>query len=140
MSLSKELSETLISYLMDDLEKTRKEKNNAYAERNKLVSLISKVFPSSLGKHEANDPSWDKEWTNIVYVKLPTGQCSWHIHDSELHLFSHLKLDTLIKWDGHSTEEKYKRIQNYEVKNNYKYKQEEYDLESFDRSNCRFTC
>lgn len=115
MSLKKETTKTLISYLIDSLEKTIKEKNNAYSERNRLVALISKIFPSFLGKH-GEDPSWDKEWMNIIYVNMPTGQCSWHIHDSELYLFSHLNFDSSIEWDGHSTEEKYERIQNFENK------------------------
>jgi len=89
------------------------QKNNAYNERNRLVALLSKIFPSALGQHDPEDKELDQDWLNIVFITLPTGQCSWHIHDSELYLFSHLKLDKNIKWDGHSTDEKYKRIENY---------------------------
>lgn len=84
-------------------------KNAAYAERNKLVALLSKLFPSSLGRHEEEDKSWEDDWRWIVYITLPTGQCSWHIHDSDLPMFSHLEKGD-VEWDGHTTEEKYQRI------------------------------
>lgn len=102
-----------LSSQSDEIQKLKIEKNNAYTERNRLVALLSKVFPSELGRHDPQDLTWEKDWFNIVYVNLPTGQCSWHIHDSELYLFSHLKLNLNVKWDGHSTEEKYKRIEDY---------------------------
>jgi|SRR6187551_3854827 len=84
-------------------------KDAAYRERNKVVSALTKLFPSCLGKHE-DDPKWHHEWMNIVYITLPTGQVSWHLHDSDLPLFAHLELNEKIKWDGHTTEEKYERL------------------------------
>jgi len=93
-------------------EKLEAQKDSAYAERNKLVALISKIFPSCLGRHEDEDLSWEDDWRWIVYVNLPTGQCSWHIHDSDLPLFSHLEQQD-VKWDGHTTEEKYRRVLSY---------------------------
>lgn len=86
----------------------KKQKDLAYSERNKLVALLSKVFPSSIEKHEGED--WEDDWRNVVFIWLPTGQCSWHIHDSELPMFSHLTSDGK-KWDGHSNEEKYARCE-----------------------------
>lgn len=101
-----------LSMLRLDLERLQDAKNGAYAERNKLVALVSKVFPSCLGRHEDTDTSWEDDWRWIVYVTLPTGQCSWHIHDSDLPLFSHLKKGD-VQWDGHTTAEKYARIAAY---------------------------
>lgn len=89
----------------------RAEKDGAYRERNKLVSALSKLFPSSLGKHEKTDKTWHKEWMNIVYINLPTGQVSWHLHDTDLPLFAHLEYKN-EKWDGHTTEQKYERLSN----------------------------
>lgn len=83
-------------------------KDGAYSERNALVCLLSKVFPSVLGRHPM-DEEWEDDWRNIVFINLPTGQASWHIHDSELSNFRHLYMST-TKWDGHTTEEKYKRV------------------------------
>ena len=95
--------------LKKEINKLKAEKDGAYNERNRLVALISKIFPSSLGRHEESDPSWDHDCRWIVYVNMPTGQCSWYIHEDDLPMFSHLE-QAKIRWDGHSTEEKYSRI------------------------------
>lgn len=87
----------------------KKQKDQAYAERNRLVAALSKLFPASLEKHEGEN--WEDDWRWVVYIDLPTGQASWHIHDSELELFQHLERNMGRKWDGHSTEEKYKRLE-----------------------------
>jgi hypothetical protein len=63
--------------------------SSVYHERNMLVCALSKIYPSLLGRHPS-DQEWDDDWRWIVYVNLPTGQVSWHIHDSELSLFDHL--------------------------------------------------
>lgn len=86
-----------------------REKDQAYHERNQLVLALSKCFPSCLGRHPEGE-EWEEDWKNIVFVMLPTGQASWHIHDSELPLFEHLLTSASIHWDGHSNEEKYRRL------------------------------
>lgn len=100
------------------------QKNGAYSERNALVAFLSKLYPSHLARHDENDISWDDEWRWIVCVHAGTGlQMTWHIHDSEYPNFSHLIRSTEHKigdegifflapndWDGHSTEEKYRRL------------------------------
>lgn len=45
------------------------------------------------------DPS-EPEWP-VVFIELPTGQISWHIPQHS------------VSWDGHTTEEKYRRINEY---------------------------
>lgn len=86
----------------------RAAKDAAYAERNQLVAALSKQFPASVEQHEGED--WEDDWRNVVFIDLPTGQVSWHIHDSELYLFDHLPKNEGRVWDGHSTEEKYGRL------------------------------
>jgi hypothetical protein len=83
------------------------QKNAAYAERDRLVAALSKHYPAHLCRHEGTD--WEDEWRYIVCIHLPTGQATWHIHDSELPWFSHLAYGA-AHWDGHSTEEKYARL------------------------------
>lgn len=83
------------------------QKNGAYRERNALVAALSKIFPSGLGRHVASD--WEDDWRTIVFIDLPTGQASWHIHDSEAPMFRHLRKYE-GEWDGHTTEEKYRRM------------------------------
>jgi hypothetical protein len=88
---------------------TIESKDNAYRERNQLVAFISKLYPSHLAMHPDSDESWERDWMNIVCIHAPFGQLTWHIHDSEIGLFSHLQY-VEGDWDGHSTEEKYNRI------------------------------
>lgn len=45
------------------------------------------------------DPA-EPEWP-VVYIELPTGQVSWHMPQHP------------VPWDGHDTEEKYRRIREY---------------------------
>ena len=85
-------------------------KDGAYLERNKLVSLLSKVFPS--GKKKTAIEGWSKNWHGCVYIDLPTGQASWHYHDSQSDLFDHLP-EYKGTWDGHTTDEKYERIRQF---------------------------
>jgi hypothetical protein len=88
----------------------REQKDAAYAERDALVCALSKLFPASLERHPESDTTWDNDWRWIVFIDLPTGQATWHIHDSELGWFDHLKRYTGRQWDGHTTPEKYQRL------------------------------
>lgn len=98
-----------ISKLQKKLEDLAHERDEVYIERNNLVCFLSKIFPSYRGIHE-KDPKWDKAWINIIYIETPQGQLSWHIHSSLLPMFSHLELREGNNWDGHTTEEKYRRL------------------------------
>lgn len=107
--------ETEAYFSLTTISELEKAKNTAYKERNALVLLLSKIFPSWLGRHPAEDKDWEDDWRWIVFIMLPTGQCSWHIHDSEWQDFAnHLDEVKENKWDGHSTEEKYQRIERYQ--------------------------
>ena len=90
----------------------RAAKDAAYAERNRLVALLAALFPGSLEENAAGSPEDRAEgWNWIVYVELPTGQASWHLHDRELPLFAHVPRNQGRAWDGHTTEEKYARVE-----------------------------
>ena len=97
-----------------EVERLRLQKDGAYAERNRCVALIARMalamgWRTGLGRHREDDASWEDDWRNIVFIELPTGQSSWHVHDSELPLFVGLPRYEGV-WDGHSTEEKYRRV------------------------------
>lgn len=100
--------------LLDVLREAEASKNGAYNERDRCVALIARManalgYRAGLGEHPREDVSWDHDWRTIVFVDLPAGQASWHIHDSERPLF--VALDAYSgQWDGHSTEEKYRRV------------------------------
>lgn len=88
----------------------QKQRNDVYEERDRLVAALSKCFPSWLARHPDTDKAWDDDWRWIVFVQLPTGQATWHIHDRELAWFDHLEVRE-NSWDGHTTEEKYRRLE-----------------------------
>jgi len=81
--------------------------NEVYAERDRLVSFLTRIYPSYLAPAPDAEPGFN--W--IVYVDTPEGQLSWHVADHEIDgFFSHLKKIHVQSWDGHSTEEKYRRL------------------------------
>ena len=78
-----------------------------YEERNMCVALIAGLALANgwkAGLKATNIEGWDPEWHGCVYIDLPTGQVSWHFHDSQAHLFAFLPpYDG--EWDGHDTVE-----------------------------------
>ena len=47
---------------------------------------------------------------HAVYVFLPTGQVSWHYPDRDTHFFAHVPEVAANPWDGHTSAEKYDRL------------------------------
>jgi hypothetical protein len=89
------------------LASAKAEKDGAYLERNQVVAALAKCFPSGLKKTDI--AGWSTDWHQCVYIDLPTGQVSWHFHDSQAYLFDGLPpYDG--EWDGHDTAEKYRRV------------------------------
>ncbi len=88
-----------------------------YRERNHCVSAIAGAA-ISLGCRvyvtKTNIPEWDAVWQNCIYIELPTGQVSWHFHDRDAYLFQAFPKIDFVKWDGHDTKEKYKRLNRWE--------------------------
>ncbi len=91
----------------DAIERLQADKDVAYRERNQVVAALASFFPAGIARTDV--PGWDPEWHGCVYIDLPSGQVSWHYHDSEAHLFAHLP-PYARAWDGHSTDEKYERL------------------------------
>ena len=81
----------------------------AYTERNRLVALLAAMFPSSIERQPDGD--WDEDWRSVVYVDLPKGQASWHIHESDLWLFAHVPRGQGRVWDGTDTNQKHRNIE-----------------------------
>lgn len=85
--------------------------DGAYTERNALAAALIRI-----GRYRCwcvNAP--DAEGWYIVYADTPAGQVSWHVHPRDIHLFSTANGVPLFSgeaepWDGHTTEEKYRRI------------------------------
>ena len=98
----------------------KKELDGVYTERAQCVATLCAHWHNlgfTIGI-DAHSGEWDEDWRNIVYAELPTGQVSWHMHISDLPLFSHIPHRDFTS-DGHTNEEKYKRIremQSYPIK------------------------
>jgi hypothetical protein len=91
---------------------TERRKNEAYAERDQVVVTLFRIG-ADLGwrvgwaPHEGE--SWGPEWARAFYVDLPTGQVSWHLPRERWTLVDWMPAYS-GRWDGHSTEEKYRRL------------------------------
>lgn len=99
--------DSVVLQLQDKLHEMRDRKDQAYLERNRVVAALARLFPS--GRATTAIEGWSPEWHGCVYIDLPTGQVSWHFHDSQAFLFEDLPPYTK-PWDGHTTPEKYRRL------------------------------
>jgi hypothetical protein len=102
-----DLTSAALRDLAAERDALRASKDAAYEERNRVVALLAAVFPSVRARTVIE--GWSENWHGCIYVTLPTGQASWHYHDSHAHLFAHVPEGAAI-WDGHTTPEKYERV------------------------------
>lgn len=78
--------------------------DSVYRERAHLVAHLAAIYPAALGMDPA-EPDWA-----VVYIDTAEGQLSWHISPDDMDLFAHVSPVHNVEWDGHSTEEKYARL------------------------------
>jgi hypothetical protein len=81
-----------------------------YRERAHLVAHLAAVYPSVIVfDGDPGAPGWA-----LIYVDSPAGQLSWHLSGDDLDLFPHVEraATDAVAWDGHSTEVKYRRLDN----------------------------
>jgi hypothetical protein len=98
--------------LKADLEEMRARKDGAYEERNQVVAAFARAAISlgcKAGIARTAIEGWSEDWHGCVYIDLPSGQVSWHFHDSQAHYFEGLPAYD-GEWDGHDTPEKYRRV------------------------------
>jgi GNAT superfamily N-acetyltransferase len=96
----------------DALKKMEARKDAAYRERNQVVAglaMLAVRLGYKAGTAKTAIEGWSEDWHGCVYIELPTGQVSWHFHDSQASFFDFLP-PYEGKWDGHDTEEKYGRL------------------------------
>lgn len=83
--------------------------SEVYRERAQLVAFVASLFPSVIAYSDPDEPNWP-----VIYITSPAGQMSWHLHKDDLELFAHVPMaqadDPHAQWDGHSSEEKYRRL------------------------------
>jgi hypothetical protein len=93
----------------DKLAEARAPLDAAYRERNAVVAALirSHGWPAEVVMAPDTEGWW------IVYAETPQGQVSWHIGPDDMDLFSEWPVafgTARSPWDGHSTEEKYRRL------------------------------
>ena len=93
--------------LRERIAELKAEKNGAYWERNNLVAALARIFPSGLRRTDI--PEWSADWHGCCTIDLPTGQISYHYHDSHAHLFDGLPAYS-GEWDGHDKVEVHRRL------------------------------
>ncbi len=87
---------------------TRADKDEAYRQRNHLVAALARLFPS--GVRRTDIPGWSDDWHGCVYIDLPTGQISYHYHDSQGYLFADLP-PYEDEYDGHDKDVVHARLE-----------------------------
>lgn len=88
------------------------EKDAIYKERNACVLFIAKLLKAQgYAVWLRGDPL--DEW-QIILMDSPAGQLSWHITRDEAVVFSRIARyenhDSTRRWDGHTTADKYERM------------------------------
>lgn len=103
-------NEVLIGELID----MERRKDEAYTERNRVVAALARLAPRlgwRAGLRKTNIEGWSDDWHGCVWIDTPDGQLSWHFHDSHAPLFEGLPPYDGPAWDGHTTPEKYERLE-----------------------------
>lgn len=107
LSTSLEHTQRAASDLYWEANRQKGEKDQVYLERNHLVAALARLFPS--GTKYTNIEDWNPEWHGCVYIDLPSGQISYHFHDSHTHLFAGLP-PYQGEYDGHSKDDVHRRL------------------------------
>lgn len=104
---------TNVQELQAEVDRLRERKDEAFSERNRVVAAFAAAC-IALGYAavvtETHIPGWSLDWNGCVYIQGPTGQVSWHFHDSQRDFFKDLPHVAAHEWDGHTTEMKYERL------------------------------
>lgn len=94
---------------------TPEQMNAVYSERNKCALLAVRLalaagLVAGIGLDEKEEPGWQ----HVLYIDLPTSQVSWHVPDSFVVEGACADLPEYTRaWDGHDTQEKYRRVLDY---------------------------
>jgi hypothetical protein len=90
-----------------EIARLREDKNSAYFERNNLVAALARVYPSGIRRTIIE--GWDDDWHGCCFIDLPSGQISYHYHDSHAHLFEKFS-PYETPWDGHDKDTVHARL------------------------------
>jgi hypothetical protein len=82
-----------------------------YRERARLIALLAALYQSEIAYSDPDEPDYP-----VIIIETPSGQLSWHLAEQDLELFPHVVKHERgcegveLRWDGHSTEQKYLRL------------------------------
>ncbi len=88
-----------------------------YRERNRVVAAFAWALVGRDGytvgvtRHDDTDPNWDKDWLTILVISHEVfGQMTWHFAEWDKFMLYGLPYLPNYRYDGHSTPEKYQRL------------------------------
>jgi len=94
--------------MVDDTFNHEVQMANLMKERNRVIAVLSREFPSY-----RTNKFWNGEHHNVVVVVFPRGPVMWQFLDDESTLFAHLPFrepENSPDWAGYTTEEDYERL------------------------------
>lgn len=84
----------------------------AYTDRNQLaLAFLKTLQDKDIETGYYNDPDTSEEW-RVVYAELPQGQISYHVPTELIEEYDFLE-EKEECWDGHTTEEKRDRLEEF---------------------------
>ena len=92
-----------------EFELQQKLTNRAICERNDFILYLTRVYGAHTHKNIEENKVLEKQFPLIVCIHTEKGQLSWHIPEEDIKRFEHFEIKE-NDWDGHSIEEKYKRL------------------------------
>jgi len=100
--------------MADQAETPNRYKSRAYYERDTLVAVLTRIWPSHLMRHPSDDAEWFKSHSQslIVCVHAPCGRLAWHISDEDAERFAHLK-QKQHEWIAADGAERYERLETW---------------------------
>ncbi|MEU8473729.1 hypothetical protein [Streptomyces hygroscopicus] len=100
---------------VDEPHPAEAERDQAYRERAHLLAWLAALHPANAVITTAADI--DEDGWQLLYLLVGGWQMSWHIAPRDGALFEHVEHvdpgDPRAQWDGHSTDQKYRRMQEH---------------------------
>lgn len=80
---------------------------DTHRERAHLVAYLASQHTALISYADPDEPDWP-----VIYISTAEGQMSWHLSEDDLDLFGPIPFvgPDKVTWDGHTTEEKYARL------------------------------
>ena len=82
---------------------------DCYTERAHLLALLAKNNYACVYQ----DAEGEEGFKNVIALGIDGRWLTWHVSDSDMHLFVDVPTIPFSIWDGHTTAEKYVHILDY---------------------------